>query len=388
VWDLKPFLKKYVFEESSHDEEKRLMLVTQLPLPSSSSSSSASSASLSSSSAPAGQGHGRRGAPDYTEAQIDKSGCAIVLWKRLLYPKPRKPTESVTSNRLLYMHPDDREPEEATRSTIERLFDLRKSVVVMCHGGYFAAAVFERERVVAHKTFHSYIVRRKQGGRQSNRDKSGRRPKSGGAQIRRHNEEKHNLNVRALINSWASHLRDCDLIFIHLPSHNKTLLIDKDQSSPSSSPPPSSSSQRHPHSQSKGKGKDKTEDFFLSKDDPRLRTIPFATHRPSLSEVKRVFQELTTALLITFDAPLAEPHPVPVPVLSSSLSLRLSADPDALVDELRSSGEWEPTFAPVLHDDNDDNDDQDPDDDDQDLDQDSEGEEEGEGDDEEDDEDE
>jgi hypothetical protein len=219
VWDLKPFLKKYTFEESTHDEEKRLMLVAQ---PTVSPSSSLSSSSLETTTVTVtpssvaaqphqGHGHGKKKELDYTEAQVDENGCAIVLWNRLLFPKKKK-TEGIVSNRYLYMHPEDREPEAPKVSTIEKLFSIKKTVIIMCHGGYFAAAVFDKARLVAHKTFHSYIVRRKQGGRQSNRDKSGRRPKSGGAQIRRHNEEKHLLNVRALVNSWADHLTECDLI--------------------------------------------------------------------------------------------------------------------------------------------------------------------------------
>lgn len=362
VWDLKPFLKKYTFEESTHDEEKRLMLVAQPTVSPSSSSSSSSLETTTTTTTTTvaaqphqGQGHGKKKEPEYTEAQVDENGCAIVLWNRLLFPKKKK-SEGIVSNRYLYMHPEDREPEAPTVSTIEKLFSIKKTVVIMCHGGYFAAGVFDKARLVAHKTFHSYIVRRKQGGRQSNRDKNGRRPKSGGAQIRRHNEEKHLLNVRALVNSWADHLTDCDLILTHLPSHNKTLLIDKEREVSSSS-----------HASKQHQGHDKEEDFFLSKNDPRLRTIPFATHRPSLSEVKRVFLELTTALLVTFEAPpLAQILPASAggSSSSSSVNLRTSADPSALVDELRSSGDWEPSFKTRTSDDEEDDEERDEDDDD------------------------
>eukprot|EP01096_Ripella_sp_DP13-Kostka_P005485 TRINITY_DN1869_c0_g2_i1.p1 TRINITY_DN1869_c0_g2~~TRINITY_DN1869_c0_g2_i1.p1 ORF type:complete len:415 (+),score=221.73 TRINITY_DN1869_c0_g2_i1:92-1336(+) len=368
VWDLKPFLKKYTFEESTHDEEKRLMLVAQPTVSPSSSSSSSSSlettttTTVASSSVAAqphqGHGHGKKKEPEYTEAQVDENGCAIVLWNRLLFPKKKKSTEGIISNRYLYMHPEDREPEAPKVSTIEKLFSIKKTVIIMCHGGYFAAAVFDKARLVAHKTFHSYIVRRKQGGRQSNRDKSGRRPKSGGAQIRRHNEEKHLLNVRALVNSWADHLTECDLILTHLPSQNKNLLIDEEREVSSSS-----------HG-AKHQGHDKEEDFFLSKNDPRLRTIPFATHRPSLSEVKRVFLELTTALLVTFEAPSSAqllPTSGSSSSSSSSVNLRTSADPSALVDELRSSGDWEPSFKTRTSDDDEDDEERDEDDEDHDA---------------------
>ena len=42
--------------------------------------------------------------------------------------------------------------------------------------------------MVAHKTFHHYTVRRKQGGSQSSRDSQGNAPKSAGASLRRQQE--------------------------------------------------------------------------------------------------------------------------------------------------------------------------------------------------------
>ena len=45
-----------------------------------------------------------------------------------------------------------------------------------------------RAQVVAHKTFHRYVVRAKRGTAQSTRDGQGNAPKSGGASLRRYNE--------------------------------------------------------------------------------------------------------------------------------------------------------------------------------------------------------
>ena len=42
---------------------------------------------------------------------------------------------------------------------------------------------------IAHKTFHSYTVRAKQGSSQSTRDSKGNHPKSAGASLRRYNEQ-------------------------------------------------------------------------------------------------------------------------------------------------------------------------------------------------------
>lgn len=93
---------------------------------------------------------------------------------------------------------------------------LKKWVILLCHGGYFSGGVFLQKKPIAHKTFHHYVTRKKQGGRQSTKDKS-KKPKSGGASLRRYNEEKHELEVRKLMKDWKEHLLSADLIFYHLP---------------------------------------------------------------------------------------------------------------------------------------------------------------------------
>lgn len=72
--------------------------------------------------------------------------------------------------------------------------------VILSSGGHFAAAVVETRvtpkargfsdilTVLAHKTYHRYVVRAKAGGRQSNKDATGKYAKSAGSQLRRHNE--------------------------------------------------------------------------------------------------------------------------------------------------------------------------------------------------------
>jgi hypothetical protein len=65
-----------------------------------------------------------------------------------------------------------------------------KWAILMLGGGHFAGAVFEGSKAVAHKTFHCYTVRAKQGGSQSMADnRSGtNHPKSAGASLRRYNQ--------------------------------------------------------------------------------------------------------------------------------------------------------------------------------------------------------
>lgn len=44
--------------------------------------------------------------------------------------------------------------------------------IILCHGGYFAAGFFLRDKVLDHKSDHKYVVRKKAGQRQMNKDKS------------------------------------------------------------------------------------------------------------------------------------------------------------------------------------------------------------------------
>ena len=51
--------------------------------------------------------------------------------------------------------------------------------IILCHGGYFAAGFFLRDKVIDHKSDHKYVVRKKAGQRQINKDKSKKIQSSG-----------------------------------------------------------------------------------------------------------------------------------------------------------------------------------------------------------------
>ncbi|XP_064456533.1 tRNA endonuclease ANKZF1-like isoform X2 [Ornithodoros turicata] len=137
--------------------------------------------------------------------------------------------------------------------------------VVMVGGGHFAAAICDRGNVVAHKTFHRYTVRAKQGGAQSSRDgkQKGSQPKSAGASLRRHNEAALVKDIQDLLSSWSEDLQKCSAIFYRAPGASRTCLF-----SGKSAP--------------------------LKKSDPRLRSIPFPTKRATYNEVLRVHRLLAT----------------------------------------------------------------------------------------------
>ncbi|KAJ4430698.1 hypothetical protein ANN_19289 [Periplaneta americana] len=138
--------------------------------------------------------------------------------------------------------------------------------IIMLGGGHFAAGIFQGQDVLVHKTFHCYTVRARQGGSQSSRDNrtGGSHPKSAGASLRRYNEAALIQHVQDIMDSWSSQLGSCGLILYRAVGHNRNVLF----------------SGRNPP---------------LNKNDPRLRTIPFATRRATFSEVKRVHDILSSA---------------------------------------------------------------------------------------------
>ncbi|GIM00643.1 hypothetical protein Vretimale_5511 [Volvox reticuliferus] len=177
-------------------------------------------------------------------------------------------------------------PEGQPSSPGEMLGELRRLraacgswMVVLLRGGHFAATVFKAREtrasniakndtdglsgfdVVAHKTFHRYVVRAKAGGKQSSKDATGKYARSAGSRLRRYNEAALERDVQELLASWAAHVAAADLIFVHAPASNSRSLFSEDQTT-------------------------------LLPSNPRLRRVPFVTHRPTFSETKRVLRLL------------------------------------------------------------------------------------------------
>lgn len=168
--------------------------------------------------------------------------------------------------------------------------------LVLIGGGHFAGVVMDLAgqvsshgrdmKVVAHKTFHRYtgteaicsalmcfdnrqegptniyryLVRRKQGGSQAAHGAAN----SAGARIRMYNEEALKLEVRELLDSWSEWINQSECVFVHSPGNNRRVLF---------------------YDGSVVSAADKQ---------GRLRSIPFMTRRPTLSELKRAYLELST----------------------------------------------------------------------------------------------
>lgn len=149
----------------------------------------------------------------------------------------------------------------------------------MIGGGHFAAMVvslaprqtksgpgpMNREAtVLAHKTFHRYTTRRKQGGSQSANDNAKGNAHSAGSSIRRYNEQALVEDVRQLLSDWKGLLDTSDLLFIRATgmTNRRTLY--------------------GPY-----------EGQVLQANDPRIRGFPFSTRRATQNELMRSFIELT-----------------------------------------------------------------------------------------------
>ena len=157
----------------------------------------------------------------------------------------------------------------------------------MIGGGHFAAMVValapktgkkhtgvdERSAtVLAHKTFHRYTTRRKQGGSQSANDNAKGNAHSAGSSIRRYNEAALTNEVRELLTSWKSLIDTAELVFVRATgSTNRRTLFG-------------------PY-----------EGQVLRNNDPRNRGFPFSTRRATQKELMRAFVELTRVKQSTVD---------------------------------------------------------------------------------------
>ena len=149
----------------------------------------------------------------------------------------------------------------------------------MIGGGHFAAMIVslvpelrkgpggieERHAIVkAHKTFHRYTTRRKQGGSQSANDNAKGNAHSAGSSIRRYNEMALEADVRGVLHEWKGMIDSAELLFIRATgsTNRRTLFGPYDNQ-------------------------------VLRANDKRIRGFPFSTRRATQAELLRSYQELT-----------------------------------------------------------------------------------------------
>ena len=227
----------------------------------------------------------------------DASGALFALWRAAL-ASPREEKDDVSWARKGSLAP-------------QRLRSLRSSaglwLLILARGGHFAAIVVRMAAashggvtdgaVVAHRTFHRYVVRAKQGGRQGSKDATGKGIKSAGSSLRRANEAALERDVKALLDvEWRTHVASAELIWLAVSDTDRRMIVG-------------------------GEGAP------VAKDDARLRRIPFGTRRPTLNEAKRVAAALAAVEMDI--APSLEPQDAQPAPSARAADASDSSDSDA-----------------------------------------------------------
>ncbi|KAI3444669.1 hypothetical protein Pfo_001334 [Paulownia fortunei] len=134
-------------------------------------------------------------------------------------------------------------------------------IVLLARGGHFAGCVFDGNSLVAHKTFHRYVVRAKAGKKQSSKDAGGQAIHSAGASLRRYNELALKKDIQELLTSWKPHFAVASCIFIYAPSNNRQLFFDGEKP------------------------------YFIYQH-RAIRSIPLTVRRPTFKEARRIYSLL------------------------------------------------------------------------------------------------
>ena len=142
-----------------------------------------------------------------------------------------------------------------------------RMALIMIAGGHFAAAIIHDGKILESKTFHAYTCRANQGGSQSTKNNQGNAPHSAGASLRLHNEISLAQKARNCLSSWTEQLQLCDLILYRALRANRDILFG---------------------------GKIPV----FMKSDPRVRPMSLITRRPTLRELLRVHDYVTTVVVV------------------------------------------------------------------------------------------
>ena len=135
----------------------------------------------------------------------------------------------LTDKLKLFEKQDEAKREANEIEPVVRAIEAKMITVVLCEGGNFSIGVFDHEKEVTHRSDHKYVIRKKQGKRQSTKDK-GKSISSMGSQIRRANEVKHQENIEDIIDDVKEHIIASDLVLIQAPGDNASLLFDEGRS--------------------------------------------------------------------------------------------------------------------------------------------------------------
>ena len=149
-------------------------------------------------------------------------------------------------------------------------------IVLLIQSGRFAGGVFRYGKCLAHRATARYTIRKGQGKAQSTQDGS-RRPKSVGSQLRRAGEEQLKVDIKTTLQKWnhMGHIDSACLIFLACPKTMRSTVFSTAESQGT-----------------KMKSKINVSNEFLSKDDDRIRKIPFDIGRATFHNVEVVYKVL------------------------------------------------------------------------------------------------
>lgn len=147
--------------------------------------------------------------------------------------------------------------------------------VFIFKSGKFAGGVFDSTgSCLIHKVFRRYTVRAKAGGSQSSHDGKNGKAKSAGAMMRRQGEQAIKDDIQQLLRDWHEYILASSLILMSVSKNKRTIFFQDESISSNSST--------------------STNNFLLSKDDIRVRWIPFGIPNPTFEAVTQAFKICST----------------------------------------------------------------------------------------------
>ncbi|KAJ3272172.1 hypothetical protein HDV01_005937 [Terramyces sp. JEL0728] len=201
--------------------------------------------------------------------QLMKSPLMVPNIANLDEPEPAKQgspfadfkIKDQNKNLLVYKQVLSKDPAEWKASLME-LQQKNTFTLLMMASGHFSAMIIDSDKQqLAHKTFHRYTTRRKQGGAQSGNDSSKGKANSAGAQIRRYNEQVLREEIQQLLKDWKEMINRSKYVFVKYPAQSRSVIL-----------------------------------FDENIIDPaKVRSFPFITNRPTLQELLKAFDLLFTA---------------------------------------------------------------------------------------------
>ncbi|KAK6119409.1 hypothetical protein DH2020_046849 [Rehmannia glutinosa] len=195
-----------------------------------------------------------------------QNGERVSIWRNLLLNESEnisfETDKSLVMDGAGVLYLTQREVIEKLKYILHEPRDnTRLRIVLLAKGGHFAGCVFDGNSLVAHKTFHRYVVRAKAGKKQSSKDAGGRTIHSAGASLRRYNELALKKDIQELLTLWKPHFAVASCIFIYAPSNNRQLFFDGEKP------------------------------YFICQH-RAIKSIPLTVRRPTLKEARRVYSLL------------------------------------------------------------------------------------------------